>query len=517
MKKKLSNPLSLSLPSPLSPTPQNMEFLDWKSIGSILATFMFLRTAIHDFLPPEIYEPLKQFFLRLFAAFQSNVSILIEEFDSSYNNEIFESVQSYLSSKCFSSAKILKLSKPKNSKKLVFTMDSTQKIDDTFNGIPVSWSLHRIQKNPHTYSIFGSGSQERRFFQLSFHKKYKSQVHSVYLPHVMEEAANIKFKNRELKLYTNRSVDDHGRFWSSVPFSHPSTFDTVAIDPVLKEEIKSDLLNFVNRQKYYSRVGRAWKRGYLLYGPPGTGKTSLIAAIANFLEFDIYDLELTAVMSNSELRKLLIGTSSKSVIVVEDVDCTLDLSDRNKQFVKKERECGDFMMETEEKMGEKERNDGGVKFSMVSLSGVLNFVDGLWSSCGGERLIIFTTNHKEKLDQALLRAGRMDKHIHLSYCEFDAFKTLARNYLDTDDHKLFGEIEEVLVAAKMTPADVAEIFMSCNDDADVGMRNVLEEMKRRLNAEECKKEMEGMEKEVEDKEEMGKEMEAEELGKKHKE
>ncbi|XP_058113661.1 AAA-ATPase At3g28510-like [Magnolia sinica] len=488
-----------------------MEFLDWKSIGSLLATFMVLRTTLRDFIPPEISRLFKNFFHRLFAALQTNISIIIEEFDSSYENEIFDSVKSYLSSKCFSSAKIIKLSKPRNSKNLTFTMDSSQKIEDTFDGIPVKWSLQAIEKKSNKY-----GSQECRFFELSFHKKYKSQVQSTYIPHVMEEAANIKFKNQERKLYTNRSGDEHGRMWSSVPFSHPSTFDTVAIDPVLKEQIKADLRKFVNRQEYYNRVGRAWKRGYLLYGPPGTGKTSLIAAIANFLEFDIYDLELTAVMNNSQLRKLLIATSSKSVIVVEDVDCTLDLSDRKKQFGKKERECGDCRPEAEEKKGEEKKNGGSSTFSTVSLSGVLNFVDGLWSSCGGERLMIFTTNHKEKLDQALLRAGRMDKHINLSYCEFDAFKTLASNYLYIDDHELFGEIEEVLVPAKITPADVAEIFMSCNDDIDLGMRNVLEELKRRLAAEECKKEMEAMEKEVvEDKEEREEEMEADDVGKDH--
>ncbi|KAJ0704928.1 putative P-loop containing nucleoside triphosphate hydrolase [Helianthus annuus] len=38
----------------------------------------------------------------------------------------------------------------------------------------------------------------------------------------------------------------------------------------------------------------------------------------------------------------------------------------------------------------------------VTLSGFLNFIDGLWSSCGDERIIIFTTNRKEKLDPALI-------------------------------------------------------------------------------------------------------------------
>ncbi|XP_077222925.1 AAA-ATPase At3g50940-like [Tasmannia lanceolata] len=476
-----------------------MEFLDWKSIGSLLATLMFLRTAIRDFLPPEIHQILTRFYLKLFASVQSNISIIIEEFDSSYNNELFDSVQTYLTSQCFSSAKILRLSKPQNCKNLTFTMDTNQKVEDTFDGFKLKWSLRTIEKKPNTVGYGFIRGQESRHFQLTFHKKYKDKVHSLYIPHVIEEADKIKFKNRQQRLYTNRSADDNGRFWSSVPFSHPSTFDTVAIDPVLKEEIKGDLVKFVNRREFYSRVGRAWKRGYLLYGPPGTGKTSLIAAIANFLEFDIYDLELTAVTNNSQLRKLLIATSSKSVIVVEDVDCTLDLSDRKKQLTRKKKEREGEGEESGEKKENEIKNNGASPFSTVSLSGVLNFVDGLWSSCGGERVMIFTTNHIEKLDPALLRPGRMDKHINLSYCEFKAFKVLMKNYLYIEEHKLEEEVEGFLPLVKITPADVAEVFMSCNDDVDVGMKNLVEELKKRLaSASESKKEIEETERKTQD-------------------
>ncbi|XP_068643516.1 AAA-ATPase At3g28510-like [Aristolochia californica] len=457
-----------------------MEFFDWKSIGSLLATFMFLRTAIRDFLPPEVYRALKSFFLKIFALLQPNMSVIIEEYDSSYSNELFDSVQLYLSSRCFSTARVLKLSKPKNSKSLTFTMDANQKVEDTFEGFKLRWSLHSVEKKTNHFGIVRSN--ENRFFELTFHRKHKDAVHASYLPHVMEEASRIKFKNRERRLYTNRSSEDNGRLWSSVPFTHPSTFDTVAIDPVLKDEIKADLVKFTGRKDFYTRVGRTWKRGYLLYGPPGTGKTSLIAAIANFLEFDIYDLELTAVTSNSQLRKLLIATSSKSVIVVEDIDCTLDLSDRKKRIIKKDETD---LEENEIKKRDKEgnRSPAAAAFSTVSLSGVLNFVDGLWSSCGGERLMIFTTNHKEKLDPALLRPGRMDKHINLSYCKFPAFKTLMDNYLYLKEHELENEVKDLLPEVQVTPADIAEIFMSCNDDADAGMRNLVEEIQKKLAAE----------------------------------
>jgi len=104
--------------------------------------------------------------------------------------------------------------------------------------------------------------------------------------------------------------------------------DTVAMDWELKEMIIRDLDRFVERKGLYKRVGKAWKRGYLLSGPPGSGKSSFIAAMANYLSYDVYDLELTAVRGNSDLRKLLIATRNRSILVVEDIDCSLHLHDR---------------------------------------------------------------------------------------------------------------------------------------------------------------------------------------------
>ena len=92
----------------------------------------------------------------------------------------------------------------------------------------------------------------------------------------------------------------------------------------------------------------------------------------------------------------------------------------------------------------------------VTLSGLLNFIDGLWSSCGDERIIVFTTNHKDKLDPALLRPGRMDVHIHMSYCTPCGFRQLASNYLGIKEHSLFEQIEEEMQKTQVTPAEVAE-------------------------------------------------------------
>lgn len=104
----------------------------------------------------------------------------------------------------------------------------------------------------------------------------------------------------------------------------------------------------------------------------------------------------------------------------------------------------------------------------MTLSGLLNFIDGLWSCCGEGRIIVFTTNHKEKLDPALLRPGRMDVHLHMSYCNTSVFKQLAFNYLGISHHHLFEQIEELIKEVNVTPAEVAgELMKSTNAEVSL--------------------------------------------------
>lgn len=296
-----------------------------------------------------------------------------------------------------------------------------------------------------------------------------------YLDFVMERANELRRKNRDRLLYTNSSGGSlEGHPWESVPFKHPSTFDTLAIDPAKKGEIMADLLDFANGEAFYQKTGRAWKRGYLLYGPPGTGKSSMIAAMANFLGYDIYDLELTEVNTNSELRELLMKTSSKSIIVIEDIDCSINLTNRNKSSGRK----GVYDVPAAPPAPPATGEDG---VKTITLSGLLNFTDGLWSCCGSERIFIFTTNYIEKLDPALLRSGRMDMHIHMSYCSFPALKILLKNYLGFDEGDIkkeaLMEFEAVVGAAAMTPADISEVLIKNQRDKSKAVDELLDILK----------------------------------------
>ncbi|CAH9077640.1 unnamed protein product [Cuscuta epithymum] len=229
------------------------------------------------------------------------------------------------------------------------------------------------------------------------------------------------------------------------------------MDPELKKEIIEDLDRFVSRRDYYRRVGKAWKRGYLLYGPPGTGKSSLIAAMANYLKFSIYELDLSCLRSNSDLQELLPTTKNKSILVIEDIDCSIDLQNRNDE---------DYSNQNN---------------NQVTLSGLLNFIDGLWSCCGDERIIVLTTNYKDRLDPALLRPGRMDMHILMSYCTPGGFRVLASNYHGLKDHPKFTEIDKLLTEVNVTPAEIAEELMK-SDQADVALDGLIKLMKKKKSA-----------------------------------
>ncbi|KAK9116945.1 hypothetical protein Sjap_015892 [Stephania japonica] len=173
-------------------------------------------------------------------------------------------------------------------------------------------------------NVRNGSPKKRRYYKLTFHKKHRELVTDLYLNHVLEEGKKIRIRNRQRKLFTNNRIDgasrNNDKMWSHVSFDHPASFRTMTMDPEKKKEVVDDLKTFRESKDYYQEIGKAWKRGYLLYGPPGTGKSTMIAAMANLLEYDIYDLELTSVKDNTELKKLLIEVLSKSIIAIEDID-----------------------------------------------------------------------------------------------------------------------------------------------------------------------------------------------------
>ncbi|XP_076923968.1 AAA-ATPase At3g50940-like [Bidens hawaiensis] len=462
------------------------------TVGSIAATAMVVRSISRDLLPRELRDYVYLNFRNFLNKFSTHLTMVIYEFEGFTDNEIYTATQIYLADRISSDIHRLKVTKNPKEQHMNVAMEINEEYVDVYNGVKFTWSL--VSKRPtREYYISDENGRstrsDRRFLELTFHWKHKDLVLNDYFPFIINYANSKKQADKTLKLFTveRKNNPRYPTSWMSVNLDHPATFETVALDDGIKETVIKDLDRFLERREYYRKVGKAWKRGYLLYGPPGTGKSSLIAAMANYLNFDIYDLELTDIKSNSELRRLLVATANRSILVVEDIDCSKELHDR-------------VNVEAEKAAVRKNPRGGYDEESKVTLSGFLNFIDGLWSSCGDERIIIFTTNRKDKLDPALIRPGRMDVHIHMSYCTPSSFRLLASNYLSITEHNHFEEIENFICNVEVTPAEVAEQLLK-DDNHDIALRGLIEffdvkkkeiEAMQRLKEEEAAKENEKM-------------------------
>ena len=106
-------------------------------------------------------------------------------------------------------------------------------------------------------------------------------------------------------------------------------------------------------------------------------------------------------MGDRELLYALTHAPRDSIVLIEDVDCALGSRTNSSD------ENGDVSTPAIRRNGVvyqqvDQRSKGGV----VTLSGLLNAIDGVAAQEG--RLLFMTTNHREQLDPALIRPGRVD-------------------------------------------------------------------------------------------------------------
>ena len=316
------------------------------STVSVLSTYttfaasaMVVRTVVNEvvtmanqLIPEKLQGKIVSILGGLLGTRSSEMVLVIQEFNGLSANQIYQAAELYLRTKITPSVGRLNVSKGPREKNLSVTVSKGEVVLDVFEGIELKWQL--ISTNQKSSSDYNSGyssetGREQRSIELIFDKKFNDKVLNTYLPYVVERSKAIKEENKVLKLYSLDNFSDECEGpWGSIDLTHPSTFDTLAMDPTLKEELIADLDRFVKRKEFYKKVGKAWKRGYLLYGPPGTGKSSLVAAMANYLKFNIYDLELASIYNNSELRRLLVSTANRSILVIEDIDCSIELQNR---------------------------------------------------------------------------------------------------------------------------------------------------------------------------------------------
>jgi AAA+ superfamily predicted ATPase len=169
-----------------------------------------------------------------------------------------------------------------------------------------------------------------------------------------------------------KSSSEYGD-WVKESVLEPKPLSSIYLED--KHVILDDVHNFLDSEEWYKKNHIIYKRGYLLTGPPGNGKTSFIMSLAKELKRTINFLNLNNV-GDKAIRDLFRNLKSNSILVIEDIDAAFSSRD----------------------------NEKSIRFSFSTL---LNCLDGVFSK--ENIIVIFTSNHPEKLDAALIREGRVDR------------------------------------------------------------------------------------------------------------
>ena len=249
--------------------------------------------------------------------------------------------------------------------------------------------------------------------------------------HAGERRAN------RLTLYT---VDRWGDEWRLADSKPRRSLDSVVLDEGVARLLHDDIHEFFTRREWYAQMGIPWRRGYLLYGPPGTGKTSAAYALAGELRLKLCALSLTnPKLNDNVLSDLLQHTPPRSLILIEDIDAF---------FVAREKQ------------------DRSIQFSF---SGLLNALDGVGAQEG--RIVVLTTNHRDRLDPALIRPGRIDLEIELGRATPAQLLGLLQRFYPQDGERV-TRIAADYPTRTLSPAQVQQTLIAADDldEAEAGLR-----------------------------------------------
>jgi len=263
------------------------------------------------------------------------------------------------------------------------------------------------------------------------------------LQHFVEDiqASHIRRQGVQSYLYTY----DEG--WDYVQGYAPRLLDSVVLEPGEKEHLLEDIQQFRKSRLRYQNLGIPYHRGYLFYGPPGTGKTSLISALAAHFGMSVYTINLTD-FNDRTLMKAINDVPAYSVLLFEDIDCMQGSQSRK-------RTNPDKIQKSMASAQERDSLQLG-----VTLSGLLNVLDGFFAPTGV--LYMVTTNDVGKLDEALLRPGRIDYKLYLGKASDHQKMELYRRFFPESSQIEAREFVEASRSAE-TMAEFQGRLLALND------------------------------------------------------
>jgi transitional endoplasmic reticulum ATPase len=182
-------------------------------------------------------------------------------------------------------------------------------------------------------------------------------------------------------------------------------FEAIAGMEELKDILNNDVINIFKDPEGAQSYGLTIPNGMLLFGPPGCGKTFIAEKLAEEVEFNYYFVKASDLAS-----PYIFDTQRKTGELFSEAY-------KNSPSVI----CFD---EFDSYAFKKEQTDN------ASMVGVVNELLSQLNNCGKKGVfVIATTNYPERIEQSILRRGRMDLVIYVSPPDESARKGLFEIYL----------------------------------------------------------------------------------------
>lgn len=238
-----------------------------------------------------------------------------------------------------------------------------------------------------------------------------------------------KEHQQQISVWINQSEG----FWRKGNIIEQRPLSTVVLqDQDQTEYIQRDIQSFIDNKDFYKQTGVPYHRGYLLTGPPGTGKTSLIYAIASEFGRDIFVLNLACLTDDKLTSLFQENILHNSIVVIEDIDTVFE--------------------------GRNNVADTSGAKAKVNFSTLINCIDGFGAPSG--LILMMTTNHPQHLDPALIRPGRVDQTIRLTYCnQYQISQLFERFYLNVTEQQK-QQVCNVIEQDKYSPATIQGWFLA---------------------------------------------------------
>ena len=196
-----------------------------------------------------------------------------------------------------------------------------------------------------------------------------------------------------------------------------------------KQELKEAVEWPLKYPDVFARLQTKPPKGILLFGPPGTGKTLLAKAVANESECNFIAVK------GPELLSKWVGESEKGI----------------RQIFRKARQASPsiiFFDEIDALVPKRGSYQGSSHVTESVVSQILTELDGM------EELknvtILAATNRPDMLDDALLRPGRLERHIYVPAPDEESRKKIFEVYLGGETGSILSKDVDIDSLVKQT-------------------------------------------------------------------